>query len=69
MSEIADFRADTRAWLEQNCPPGARGPGEIHTGSTKVTVEHPDTQAWMERMAERGWSLDNIGVMDMSDCS
>ena len=57
MSELTDFRADTRAWLERNCPAGARGPGEIHTGSTKVTIEHPDTQAWMERMAERGWTV------------
>ncbi|XOV82676.1 MAG: acyl-CoA dehydrogenase family protein [bacterium] len=57
MSDLNDFRAETRAWLAQNCPPGARGPGEIHTGSTKVKIQHPDTQLWMERMAERGWTV------------
>ncbi len=57
MSELNDFREETRAWLTSNCPPGARGPGEIHTGSTKVRIQHPDTQLWMERMAERGWTV------------
>lgn len=57
MSELASFRAETRAWLEENCPAGARGPGEIHTGSTKVKIADPDVQVWMERMAERGWTV------------
>jgi alkylation response protein AidB-like acyl-CoA dehydrogenase len=56
MSDLSTFREETRAWLEENCPAGARGPGEVHTGSTKVTVQ-PDTQLWMERMAERGWTV------------
>ncbi|MEZ5557199.1 MAG: acyl-CoA dehydrogenase family protein [Pseudomonadales bacterium] len=57
MTDLAAFRAETRAWLAQNCPPGARGPGEIHTGSTKVEVQNPDVQLWLERMAERGWTV------------
>ena len=57
MSDLNEFRLQTRAWLAQNCPPGARGPGEIHTGSTKVKIQNPDTQVWMERMAERGWTV------------
>jgi alkylation response protein AidB-like acyl-CoA dehydrogenase len=56
MSELADFRAETRAWLEENCPPGARGPGQVPTGSTKVKIEDPDTKLWLDRMAERGWT-------------
>lgn len=52
-----DFRAETRAWLTENCPQGARGAGEIHTGSTKVAIKDPDVQAWMETMAERGWTV------------
>ena len=50
-----EFRAEARAWLEENCPAGARGPGEIFAGSTKVEVQ-PDTRLWLERMAERGWA-------------
>lgn len=56
MSELEAFRQDTRAWLDENCPEGARGPGEVHTGSTKLTFK-ADTQRWMELMAERGWTV------------
>ncbi|MBO6555479.1 MAG: acyl-CoA dehydrogenase family protein [Pseudomonadales bacterium] len=58
MSELAEFREETQAWLAENCPDGARGPGEIHTGSTKVNFA-ADTQRWMEAMAERGWTVPN----------
>ncbi len=50
------FRKEVRAWLEENCPPGARGPGQILTGSTKVKIENPDSKIWLDRMAERGWT-------------
>lgn len=57
MSELTDFRADARAWLEQNCPDGARGPGQIPSGSTKVPIQNPDVQIWLDRMAEKGWTV------------
>jgi len=50
------FRVETRDWLRANCPPGARGPGEIHSGSTKLSFQ-PDTIAWLESMADRGWTV------------
>ena len=51
-----DFRADTRAWLETNCPPGARGPGQVPWGSSRIALD-ADTRLWLERMAERGWTV------------
>lgn len=54
--ELAEFRQQTRAWLEENCPPGARGPGFIPWGSSKIELK-PDTRLWLERMAERGWTV------------
>ena len=56
MSELTDFRGETRAWLEENCPDGARGPGQVAWGSSKVELQ-PDTRRWLERMAERGWTV------------
>lgn len=56
MSDLSAFRQETRAWLIENCPEGAKGPGVVHSGSTKVTFK-PDIQLWMERMAERGWTV------------
>ena len=33
MSEdLSAFRTEAREWLEANCPPGARGPGERALG-------------------------------------
>ncbi len=56
MAAIDDFRADARDWLAQNCPPGARGPGQVPTGSTKIQIEDADTRLWLTRMAEKGWT-------------
>ena len=56
MSDLTDFRRETRAWLEENCPPGARGPGQVAWGSSSIELE-PDTRLWLERMAERGWTV------------
>ena len=51
------FRLETRNWLADNCPPGARGPGEISNGSTKIDIKDPDTRVWIERMVEKGWTV------------
>jgi alkylation response protein AidB-like acyl-CoA dehydrogenase len=59
MSELNDFRVETRAWLEQNCPPGARGPGPVPNGSTKIKITDADTLLWLERMVEKGWTVPN----------
>ncbi len=56
MGVLEEFRADTRAWLEENCPAGVRGPGQIPFGSRKIDVD-PDAQLWLERMAEKGWTV------------
>ena len=53
---IDEFRRETRAWLVQNCPSGARGPGQIPWGATRVELE-PDARLWLERMAGRGWTV------------
>ena len=51
------FRLETRNWLADNCPPGARGPGEISNGSTKIDIKDADTRVWIERMVEKGWTV------------
>lgn len=56
-NRIEAFRQETRAWLADNCPPGARGDGQVPTGSTIIPIEHSDTQVWLDRMIEKGWTV------------
>jgi alkylation response protein AidB-like acyl-CoA dehydrogenase len=55
MSELAEFRAEVATWLKENCPAGARGPGQIATGSTKIQLE-PDVRRWLDNCVERGYT-------------
>jgi len=54
--EIEEFREETRGWLKENCPEGARGPGQVAWGSSKVILEK-DVSLWLERMSEKGWTV------------
>jgi len=59
MAELDAFRAETRAWLEANCPPSMRTPmpeDEIAWGGRNAKFKNPDSKIWLERMAERGWT-------------
>ena len=56
MPDVREFREETRAWLNDNCPTGARGTGQVHTGSSKIPITNTDTELWLERMANKGWT-------------
>ena len=56
MSDLENFREETRYWLAQNCPPGARGVGQIPFGSRSIELE-PDTALGLTRMADKGWTV------------
>ena len=47
MAALEAFRDETRAWLEEFCPPGVR-PGGGDSGD--------DHRLWRERLIEKGWS-------------
>lgn len=59
-AELADFRAQTRTWLEQNCPPEMRTPAtsedDVCWGGRKGTYSTAQLQ-WLERMGARGWTV------------
>ena len=59
MSELEQFRAETRAWLEANCPAECRGPmadDEMIWGGRNPTFKTPAHKQWLERMGARGWT-------------
>ncbi len=61
MTDLAAFRADTRAWLEANCPPSMREPvrsdKDVTWGGRNPTYANPDQKLWLDRMAARGWTV------------
>ncbi|MDG2530605.1 acyl-CoA dehydrogenase family protein [Caulobacter endophyticus] len=59
-TELDTFRAETRAWLEANCPPSMRTPmtdeKEAPWGGAKAQWKNPDAKLWLDRMADKGWT-------------
>jgi len=59
-ASLEQFREETRAWLEENCPASMRTPmpqDESPGGGRRATFKNPDAKVWMERMGERGWTV------------
>jgi alkylation response protein AidB-like acyl-CoA dehydrogenase len=61
MTDLETFRAETRAWLEANCPPEMREPmrdeSDACWGGRNPIFKNEAQKLWMERMAERGWTV------------
>lgn len=58
--DLAGFRQETRAWLEENCPPLMRTPiysdSDECWGGKKWKFSSDDQRIWLQRMASRGWT-------------
>ena len=55
------FRSEVAAWLEANCPASMREPmrsdADVTWGGRKAVYANPDQKLWLDRMAERGWTV------------
>ena len=60
MTDLETFRAETRAWLEANCPAECRGPVKSDEdrvwGGRNAVFPTPAHRVWLERMGARGWT-------------
>ena len=56
MTDLNTFREETRDWLEANCPPEMRKPGDVCWGGRNPQFSHPDQEIWLERMGDKGWT-------------
>ena len=58
---LENFRKETKDRLEANCPQGMRQPikseADICWGGRNWTFASEDQKVWLERMAERGWTV------------
>ena len=61
MADLEQFRAETRAWLDANCPPEMREPVRDETdacwGGRNPVFKNDAQKIWLERMAEKGWTV------------
>lgn len=61
MSDLETFRKETRAWLEENCPPLMRQPengdDDLCWGGRNYVFQSDDQRLWLERTAARGWTV------------
>jgi acyl-CoA dehydrogenase len=61
MAELEQFRAETRAWLEANCPAEMRAPmrGEkdLCWGGRHFEFQSDAQKKWLDVMASRGWTV------------
>ena len=61
MSDLDQFRRETRAWLEANCPPEMRLPGtsddDTFWGGRNTKFSSEPQRVWFERMRDKGWTV------------
>ena len=62
MTDLETFRAETRAWLEENVPESMRQPmrsdEDTNWGGRRADYsKNPDQKLYMDRMASRGWTV------------
>jgi acyl-CoA dehydrogenase len=61
MSDLEQFRAETRAWLEANCPPEMREPmrddEDACWGGRNFKFKNAEQKQWLDTMAAKGWTV------------
>ncbi len=61
MPDLDQFRSNTRAWLEQNCPPEMRKPvtadEDVFWGGRNTKFSSEPQRLWFERMRDKGWTV------------
>ena len=58
-ADLEDFRAETRLWLEENCPASMRTPmGEDETpwAGRRFVWKNPEAKLWLDRCAGQGFT-------------
>ena len=61
MSDLEAFRAQTRNWLEANCPAEMRKPMRSEKdacwGGRHFEFQSPAQEQWLRAMGEKGWTV------------
>jgi alkylation response protein AidB-like acyl-CoA dehydrogenase len=54
-ADLEAFRAEARAWLEENCPKSVRGQAGLAMALMEGGKVEGDLLLWKQRMGEKGW--------------
>ncbi|MFN4020961.1 MAG: acyl-CoA dehydrogenase family protein [Erythrobacter sp.] len=61
MADLERFRAETRSWLEANCPPQMREPvrdeDDVYWGGRRATFKNDAQKAWFEACVAKGYTV------------
>ncbi len=61
MADLETFRAETRTWLEANCPAEMRLPmqkdSDVCWGGRNIKFSSDAQKLWLDRMGARGWTV------------
>jgi len=61
MADLDAFRAETRAWLDANCPPEMRQPvqgeDDVYWGGRNATFKNDAQKAWFEACRDKGYTV------------
>ena len=61
MADLDQFRAETRDWLEANCPPEMRQPvrdeGDVYWGGRNAEFKNEAQKAWFEACRDKGYTV------------
>ncbi|WP_226017218.1 acyl-CoA dehydrogenase family protein [Novosphingobium sp. FKTRR1] len=61
MSDLDAFRAEIRAWLEENCPAEMRQPAadedDVCWGGRNVVFKNPAQKLWLDRCVAKGYTV------------
>lgn len=56
MSDLDNFRAEARTWVEENCPVSIRNKAGSDVAQFTKKNRSGDALLWLERAAEKGWT-------------
>jgi alkylation response protein AidB-like acyl-CoA dehydrogenase len=61
MADLEQFRAETRSWLEANCPAEMRQPvrdeDDVYWGGRRATFKNDAQKAWLEACVAKGYTV------------
>ena len=66
MTELDNFRKETKEWLDKNCPPSMRNgadpkiPLDEVWGGRNAEYKNPESKLWLDRMGEKGWTMPTV---------